>query len=102
MGADYLVIGSPGRARTADMVINSHPLYQLSYRGLHNVGIIIRIIPLLEYTLGYLEKLASLVFRGTLRGLSIGEMVINQRLTLQLIRSIPPNPHPVEVFRGAL
>ena len=26
--------GSPGRARTADLVINSHPLYQLSYRGL--------------------------------------------------------------------
>jgi hypothetical protein len=29
---DY--IGSPGRARTADLVINSHPLYQLSYRGI--------------------------------------------------------------------
>ena len=27
-------LGSPGRARTADLVINSHPLYQLSYRGL--------------------------------------------------------------------
>ena len=26
-------IGSPGRARTADLVINSHPLYRLSYRG---------------------------------------------------------------------
>ena len=26
--------GSPGRARTADLVINSHPLYQLSYRGM--------------------------------------------------------------------
>jgi hypothetical protein len=26
--------GSPGRARTADLVINSHPLYQLSYRGI--------------------------------------------------------------------
>ena len=25
--------GSPGRARTADKVINSHLLYQLSYRG---------------------------------------------------------------------
>ena len=25
--------GSPGRARTADPVINSHLLYQLSYRG---------------------------------------------------------------------
>ena len=25
--------GSPRRARTADLVINSHPLYQLSYRG---------------------------------------------------------------------
>ena len=27
-------IGSPGRARTADLVINSHPLYQLSYQGM--------------------------------------------------------------------
>ena len=27
-------IGSPGRARTADPVINSHLLYQLSYRGI--------------------------------------------------------------------
>ena len=29
-----LLFGSPGRARTADLVINSHPLYQLSYRGI--------------------------------------------------------------------
>ena len=27
-------VGSPGRARTADLVINSHPLYRLSYRGI--------------------------------------------------------------------
>ena len=26
--------GSPGRTRTADQVVNSHPLYLLSYRGL--------------------------------------------------------------------
>lgn len=26
-------IGSPGRARTSDPMINSHLLYQLSYRG---------------------------------------------------------------------
>ena len=51
---------------------------------------------------GYLEKPASLAFRGTLRGLSIGERVNNQRLTLQVIMSLPPNPHPVEVFRCAL
>ncbi len=25
---------SPGQTRTADMVVNSHPLYQLSYRGM--------------------------------------------------------------------
>ena len=25
--------GSPGRIRTADQVVNSHPLYLLSYRG---------------------------------------------------------------------
>ncbi len=28
--------GSPGRTRTCDLVINSHPLYQLSYRGTTN------------------------------------------------------------------
>ena len=28
------MFGSPGRARTADLVINSHPLYRLSYRGI--------------------------------------------------------------------
>jgi hypothetical protein len=26
--------GSPGRTRTADQVVNSHPLYRLSYRGM--------------------------------------------------------------------
>ena len=31
----------------------------------------------------------------------LGEGVNNQRLTLQRIMSLPPNPHPVEVFRGA-
>ena len=55
-----------------------------------------------EYATGYLEKPAPLAFRGTLRDLSIGERVINQRLTLQMIISLPPNPHPVEVFRGTL
>ena len=29
----HMKYGSPGRARTADLMINSHPLYQLSYRG---------------------------------------------------------------------
>ena len=28
-----LEIGSPGRIRTADTVVNSHLLYRLSYRG---------------------------------------------------------------------
>lgn len=28
------VYGSPGRTRTADLMINSHPLYRLSYRGI--------------------------------------------------------------------
>ena len=31
-----------------------------------------------------------------------GKGVNNQRLTLQLIMALPPNPHPVEVFRGTL
>lgn len=26
-------VSSPGQTRTADLVINSHPLYRLSYRG---------------------------------------------------------------------
>ena len=30
----FVIPGSPGRTRTADKVVNSHPLYQLSYRGL--------------------------------------------------------------------
>ncbi len=33
--------GSPGRARTADLVINSHPLYQLSYRGITRVRMVL-------------------------------------------------------------
>ncbi len=30
----HIKYGSPGRARTADLMINSHPLYRLSYRGM--------------------------------------------------------------------
>ena len=30
---------SPGQTRTADMVVNSHPLYQLSYRGMRGHGV---------------------------------------------------------------
>lgn len=30
----FFCFGSPGQARTADLVINSHPLYRLSYRGI--------------------------------------------------------------------
>ena len=33
--------GSPGRARTADLVINSHPLYRLSYRGIGGMSMLI-------------------------------------------------------------
>ena len=57
--------------------------------------------PIVRSMIGYLEKPVSLAFRGTLRGLSIEGRVINQRLTLQLIMPLPPNPHPVEVFRCA-
>ncbi len=31
----FLFIGSPGRIRTADPMINSHLLYRLSYRGIN-------------------------------------------------------------------
>jgi hypothetical protein len=30
----FFLSGSPGRIRTADQVVNSHPLYRLSYRGI--------------------------------------------------------------------
>ena len=30
----FLISGSPGRTRTSDKVVNSHLLYQLSYRGI--------------------------------------------------------------------
>ena len=33
-GFSGLYSGSPGRTRTADRVVNSHLLYQLSYRGM--------------------------------------------------------------------
>lgn len=33
MKATLVQFGSPGRTRTSDKVVNSHPLYQLSYRG---------------------------------------------------------------------
>ena len=35
-GLDFY--GSPGRTRTADKVVNSHPLYQLSYRGIISIS----------------------------------------------------------------
>ena len=31
-------VGSPGGTRTPDLVVNSHPLYQLSYRGRRDQG----------------------------------------------------------------
>ena len=34
MAETLLIFGSPTRARTRDPVINSHLLYQLSYRGI--------------------------------------------------------------------
>ena len=33
MTNSLILFGSSGRTRTADKVVNSHPLYQLSYRG---------------------------------------------------------------------
>ena len=30
-----ILLSSPGRTRTADQVVNSHPLYRLSYRGIY-------------------------------------------------------------------
>ena len=38
----FLIFGSPGRARTADLMINSHPLYRLSYRGLNFLASMVR------------------------------------------------------------
>jgi hypothetical protein len=36
IGSPGCCFGSPGRTRTADLVVNSHPLYRLSYRGISN------------------------------------------------------------------
>lgn len=30
----HVIFGSPARTRTTDMVVNSHPLYRLSYWGM--------------------------------------------------------------------
>ncbi len=32
----HVFYGSPARTRTTDMVVNSHPLYRLSYWGIRN------------------------------------------------------------------
>ncbi len=34
--------GSPGRTRTSDQLINSQPLYQLSYRGMLRAAILVQ------------------------------------------------------------
>src|SRR5262245_27968548 len=34
----FLKSGSPGGTRTPDLVVNSHPLYRLSYRGIWNLA----------------------------------------------------------------
>jgi hypothetical protein len=40
-GVSSKKFGSPGQTRTADKVINSHPLYQLSYRGMSEARILL-------------------------------------------------------------
>jgi hypothetical protein len=40
-GVSSKIFGSPGQTRTADKVINSHPLYQLSYRGMSEARILL-------------------------------------------------------------
>ena len=34
----YTLMNSPSRTRTYDIVVNSHPFYQLNYRGNNTVG----------------------------------------------------------------
>lgn len=46
--------GSPGRARTADLMINSHPLYQLSYRGVE--------VPYINYLARVSQDLSTYFF----------------------------------------
>ena len=36
----FSISGSPARTRTADLVVNSHPLYRLSYRGISRPRIV--------------------------------------------------------------
>ena len=55
------------------------------------------------YYRGHLEKPAPLAFRGALRGVGL----LREGLTINGLRyrrscSLPPTPHPVDVFRGAL
>ncbi len=37
-GEGFLISGSRSRTRTCGMVVNSHPLYQLSYPGMIDIG----------------------------------------------------------------
>ena len=44
MAETLSMFGSPTRARTRDPVINSHLLYQLSYRGIEDVMVLIDLL----------------------------------------------------------
>ena len=42
IGKSMKAFGGPSRARTYDIVINSHALYQLSYGTIFNYGVLLR------------------------------------------------------------
>lgn len=53
--------GSPARTRTADLVVNSHPLYRLSYRGISRQ----RIVPSAWGWVNFFLLLSYYFFRAT-------------------------------------
>ena len=74
--------GARGRNRTADTMIFSHVLYQLSYLGL-NVGIIHQSATILP-TCGMLVKHVLYVFYSNIRYLNPGRFRIREKTISQL------------------
>ena len=47
------MFGSPARTRTADLVVNSHPLYRLSYRGISRFRIVLTLQGWVNFLFAY-------------------------------------------------
>ena len=57
------VISSPDRTRTSDKMVNSHPLYQLSYRGISIIKHLIMLQYFPEFVKENFEKISGLISR---------------------------------------